>query len=224
MKLSLPKSLSPPKSLAALEKIELNPNTVLLGLGGVLLVAYLVIGVSYLRGRQEQSDLRQQIEAGGGTLSGAGGSRQTLQELRDRLVQAQAELTSLENALPERLDSPGLVESLLAYAAQSNVRIREMNALLPKEVKAAGKEQGAYVALGYTLAVDGDLPDLLAFLSRIETDITQTVAVGDLSLAYLEGVQEMKVGLSFYAKPGGKQATPAAAGAPIPTPNGGEQP
>jgi hypothetical protein len=32
------------------------------------------------------------------------------------------------------------------------------------------------------------------------------------------------VGVSFYAKPAGAEATPSAAGAPQPTPNGGEQP
>jgi hypothetical protein len=100
-----------------------------------------------------------------------------------------------------------------------------MNALPPKEVKAAGKEEGTgYMVLSYTLAVDGGLPDLLAFLSRMEGDITHTVAIGDLDLAPVEGGQEMKVGVSFYTESASKEATPAAAGATQPTPNGGEQP
>jgi hypothetical protein len=123
------------------------------------------------------------------------------------------------------MDSAALVEGLLASAAQSNVRIRQMNALPPKEVKAAGKEEGTgYMVLSYTLAVDGGLPDLLAFLSRMEGDITHTVAIGDLDLAPVEGGQEMKVGVSFYTESASKEATPAAAGATQPTPNGGEQP
>jgi len=217
--------LSIPKSLPSLDKVELKPSTLLLGLGGILIVAYVVIGASYLKGRQEQSSLREQIEAGGGTLSSVGGSQQTLKDLQDRLARAQGDLTSLENALPQEMDSAALVEGLLAYAAQSNVRIRQMNALPPKEVKAAGKEGGSgYMALSYTLAVDGGLPDLLAFLSRMEGDITHTVAIGDLGLASVEGGQEMKMGVSFYAKSASKEATPAAAGATQPTPNGGEQP
>ena len=213
------------KSLPSLKKVELKPSTMLLGLGGILIVAYVVIGASYLKGRQEQSSLREQIEAGGGTLSGVGDSQQTLKDMRDRLAQAQANLTSLENALPQKMDSAALVEGLLASAAQSNVRIRQMNALPPKEVKAAGKEEGTgYMVLSYALAVDGGLPDLLAFLSRMEGDITHTVAIGDLDLASVEGGQEMKVGVSFYAESASKEATPAAAGATQPTPNGGEQP
>jgi Tfp pilus assembly protein PilO len=213
------------KSLPSLDKVELKPSTMLLGLGGILIVAYVVIGASYLKGRQEQSSLREQIEAGGGTLSGVGGSQLTLKDLRDRLAQAQGDLTSLENALPQEMDSAALVEGLLASAAQSNVWIRQMNALPPKEVKAAGKEEGTgYMVLSYTLAVDGGLPDLLAFLSRMEGDITHTVAIGDLDLALVEGRQEMKVGVSFYAKSASKEATPAAAGTTQPTPNGGEQP
>jgi Tfp pilus assembly protein PilO len=217
--------LSIPKSLPSLEKVELKPSTLLLGLGGVLLVAYLVIGASYLKGRQEQSDLKEQIEAGGGTLSGVGDSQQTLKDMRDRLAQAQGNLTSLENALPQEMDSPALVEGLLAYAAQSNVRIRQMNALPSKEVKAAGKEEGSgYMVLSYALVVDGSLPDLLAFLSRMEGDITHTVGIGDLGLAPVEGGQEMKVDVSFYAKSASKEATPGAAATIQPTPNGGEQP
>jgi Tfp pilus assembly protein PilO len=219
MKLSLLKSLPSP------EKVELKPSTLLIGLGGIVLVAYVVIGFSYLKGRQEQPSLREQIEAGGGTLSGVVGSQQTLNDMRERLAQAQEELTSLKNALPQELDSTALVEGLLASAAQSNVSIRQMNALAPKTVNAAGEEEGsAYTVLSYNLAVDGALPDLLAFLSRIEGDITQTAAVGDLGLAAVEGGQEMKVGVSFYAKPAGAVATPSAAGTPQPTPNGGEQP
>jgi hypothetical protein len=224
------------KSLPSLRKVELKPSTMLFGLGGVLLVAYLVIGASYLKGRQEQSSLRDQIEAGGGTLSGVGDSQQMLKDLQDRLAQAQGNLTSLENALPKELDSAALVDGLLAYAGQSNVRIRQMSVLPPKEVKAAGEQGGGgYIALSYALSVDGGVPDLLAFLSIIEGDITQTAAIGDLSLVPVEGGQEMNVSVSFFAKPESKGATPATGamgtskpmpsviGTGQPTPTGGEQ-
>ncbi len=210
------------KSLPSMEKVELKPSTMLIGLGGIILVAYVVIGFSYLKGRQEQTNLREQIEAGGGTLSSLGGSQQTLKDVQERLAQTQEELTSLEGALPQELDSAALVEGLFVSAAQSNVWIRQMNALPPKTVKAPGQEEGSgYTVVSYNLAVDGVLPDLLAFLSSIEGDITQTAAVGDLGLGLVEGEEEMKMGVSFYAKPAGAEATP---GAPQPTPNGGEQP
>jgi hypothetical protein len=213
------------KSVPSMEKVDLKPSNMLIGLGGIVLVAYMVIGFSYLKGGQEQSSLRGQIEAGGSTLSSVSGSQQTLKDVQERLAQTQGELTSLKNALPQELDSAALVEGLLASAAQSNVWIRQLNALPPKTVKAPGEEEGSgYTVISYNLAVDGALPDLLAFLSRTEGDITQTVAVGDLGLAAVEGAQEMKVSVSFYAKPAGVEATPSAAGAPQPTPNGGEQP
>jgi Tfp pilus assembly protein PilO len=223
--MKLPSLLKSMPSIDSIEKIDLKPSTMLIGLGGIILVAYVVIGFSYLKGRQEQTSLREQIEAGGGTLSSVSGSQQTLKDVQERLAQAQGELTSLENALPQELNSASLVEGLLAYAAQSNVWIRQMNALPPKTVKAPGQEEGSgYTVMGYNLAVDGALPDLLAFVSRIEGDITQTVAVGDLGLALVEEGQEMKLVVSFYAKPDGAEATASAAGAPQPTPNGGEQP
>jgi Tfp pilus assembly protein PilO len=212
------------KSLPSLDKLELTPSTMLLGLGGILLVAYLVIGISYFQERQEQSNLKEQIEAGGGTLSGSGDAQKTLKDLQQRVAQADDELAVLQNALPEELDSAALIEHLIASADQSDVRIQQMNALPPKEVKAKDDEdeRTGYVVLRHTLAVDGSLSDLLDFLSRIEGDVAHTAAVGDLGIVPLEAGQRMTVGVSFYAKPASAEPTPGAADAPQPAPEGGE--
>jgi Tfp pilus assembly protein PilO len=198
-------------TLEKLQKLELKPSTLLIALGGVLLIAYAVIGVSYFRTQQEQSGLREQIAAGGGTLSGVGDSQQTLQDMRDSLAAAEQSLSSLQNALPQSLNNAALVESLLGYAGQSRVRIAQMNALPVKDLQAADKEKGGgYVVLSLTLTAQGSLPDLFTFLSLIEKETSQTVAVGDMSLTPATGGQEMKVELAYYARPAIAEATPAA--------------
>jgi Tfp pilus assembly protein PilO len=208
------------ESLPSLQSIKLKPSTMLIGLGGILIIAYALIGASYLKERLEQSSLTDQIEAGGGTLATLGDSQQTLQELRDHLDQVKRTMASLENAFPTDLDSAALVESLLGYAGQSDVRIRGMTALPPSDVKAS-EEQSAYTVLSYTLAVEGGLPELLGFLSLIEGGTAQTAAIGDLGLTEIEGGHEMKLGISFYARL--ESGEPAAAEPTPETPDTSEQ-
>ncbi len=207
--------------LRSLDEVKLKPSTMLLGLGGILLVSYVVIGASYLTERREQPGLTEQIETGSDMLSSVSDSQQTLKELQDHLALLQWTLGSLEGAFPEELDSAALVESLLGYAAESGVNVREMSALPPSEAESGDGEGGAgYTVLGYTLAVEGGLPELLTFLSLIEGGATQTAAVGDIDLAEVGGVNEMTLSVSFYARPESGETTSAEGteGAGEPTP------
>jgi hypothetical protein len=76
------KSFQNRELLTSFESIKVKPSTTLLAFGGVLLFAYLVVGASYMKERQEQLGLTEQIQAGGGTLSGTGDSQQSLRDLR----------------------------------------------------------------------------------------------------------------------------------------------
>jgi Tfp pilus assembly protein PilO len=208
------KSLKSRELIGSLESIKVKPSTMLLALGGVLVLAYVVVGASYVKERQNQSVLRAQVEAGGGTLSGVGASQQTLKDLQDRLAYLNGSVDALQNGLPTKLDSTAVVQSLLDHANESHVAITQMNALPASEVKAQ-KEGGAiYMVLRYTLVVEGGLPDMLNFLSVVEKETAQTASIGDVSVVDAEGHNQMTLGVSFYARPGSTaSATPAAPGA-----------
>jgi hypothetical protein len=162
--------------------------------------------------RREQSGDRQQIEAGSGTLSGVGDSQQTLKELEDRLSVLNAGLQDLETAFPAKLDSTAIVQSLLDYSNQSRARIKQISTLPASQVVAQKDENGeqvTYTVLRYTLVIEGNLTEMLSFLSLIEDGTAQTAALGDVSIAAGTGTEEMVLNVAFYAQ-AGAVATDAA--------------
>jgi hypothetical protein len=206
------RSLQSRDLLASLERIKVKPATMLLALGGVLAVAYIVVIASWAMERREQSGVRQQIEAGSGTLSGVGDSQQTLKELEDRLSVLNAGLQDLETAFPAKLDSTAIVQSLLDYSNQSRARIKQISTLPASQVVAQKDENGeqvTYTVLRYTLVIEGNLTEMLSFLSLIEDGTAQTAALGDVSIAAGTGTEEMVLNVAFYAQ-AGAVATDAA--------------
>jgi len=195
------------KSLRTLENARLTPLTVLIGFGGILLIAYATLIASYFKEKGEQPWLEQQIEAGGGTLTGVGDSRQTLQELEEELALSKLALAGLQGSFTGELDSTALIQGIMAYANQNHVRIREMKGLPPRTEQGGAEQEDGYVVLSYSLAVDGALPDLLNFLRMIESGSELTAAVGQLSLTPMESGQTMTAVVSFYTR---SQETAAA--------------
>jgi hypothetical protein len=206
------KSLRTREMIGSLEGIKVKPSTMLLALGGVLVLAYLVVGASYVKERQHQSDLRTQAQAGGGTLSGVGGSQQALKDLQDRLTYLKAGLDTLQNSLPTKLDGAAIVQGLLDYANESHVAIKQMNALPASEVTAQEEGDPSYTVLRYTLVVEGGLQDMLSFLSLVENGTAQTAAIGDASVVESEGQDQMTVAISFYSRSESTGAATPAAG------------
>jgi len=206
--------------LASIERIKVKPATMLLSLGGILAVAYIVVFASYAMEQSEQSSATQQIEAGSGTLSGVGDSQQTLRDLEARLSSTKAGLDDLQHAFPTKLDSTVIVQSLLDYANRSHVSIKQMTSLPATQVMAPKEDEKDvdYTVLRYTLVVDGQLPDMLTFLSLLENATSQTAALGDVDLTEGTGTKEMILGVTFYARSESTNATAGAATTPGPTP------
>jgi hypothetical protein len=209
------------RSLPSLQSMKIKPSTMLLGLGSIVLVAYVVTGASYLKQRMEQPGLTEQVTSGGVLLANLGNSQKTLQDLKDQLEQLQASQAIFSRAMPTSLDSAALVKGLLTDAAQRNVRITQITGLPPKEVKGTGEEARSYETDSYALVADGALSDLFSFLHLIEGDTTQTAGIGDVALAPTENRYEVKFTASFYASavsadasatpqaPVGQQANPS---------------
>lgn len=197
-----------------LESTNIKPSSMLLGLGGILLVAYVVVGGSYLQERREQSGIKEQIAAGGGTLSGVGDSQQTLQGLQGHLSDVKTELDRLDNAFPEKLDSATIVSTLLQYANQSHLSIKTMSALPPTQIKTGADKAEVYSVLKYSLVVDGGPSDMLDFLAYIEGGAAQTAAVDQMAIADAGPAKEMTLTVSFYSR---SAVTPTATPQPAVT-------
>jgi Tfp pilus assembly protein PilO len=207
------KSLQTRDLMATLEGIRVKPSNMLLAFAGVLVIACVAVGASYLVEKRQQAGLREQIQAGGGTLSGTSSSQQDLKDMQERLTYLNASLENLQTSLPTKLDSAAIVQGLLSHAAASNVAIEQMNALPATEVTAQKQGGPSYMALRYTLVIQGALPDMLAFLSKVETDTAQTAAIGDAEIAESEGQSKMTLSISFYSR------SEAAGGSPSDQPD-----
>ncbi len=203
-----------------LEATKVKPGKMLLALGGVLIIAYIVVGASYLKDRQARSGIQEQVTNGGGTLAGAGDSGQAVKELQQQLSDVKAQTDTLAKAFPTKLDSATIVYALLQNANQNHLAIKQMTASPDTELKTGDKDASSvYEVLKYTLVLDGGLPDLMGFLSTIEGGATQTAAVDQMTIADVGGGKEMTVGVSFYSRsvpsttatPGGTPAPQATA-------------
>jgi Tfp pilus assembly protein PilO len=184
-----------------LEATKIKPAKMLLGLGGILVIAYLVVGASYIKERQQQSGIKEQVANGGGTLSGVGDSGQAVKGLQDQLSEVKAQTETLAKAFPTKLDSATIVLALLQNANQNHLSIKQMSALPATELKTGGKDDSSvYGVLKYTLVLDGGLPDMLVFLATIEGGATQTAAIDQMTIADAGATKEMTVGVSFYSR------------------------
>jgi hypothetical protein len=74
-------------------------------------------------------------------------------------------------------------------------------------------EQVTYTVLRYTLVIEGNLTEMLSFLSLIEDGTAQAAALGDVSIAAGTGTEEMVLNVAFYAQ-ASAAATDAAGTAP----------
>jgi hypothetical protein len=204
-----------------LEDTKIKPSSMLLGLGGILLVAYVVVGASYVMERRQQSGIKEQIAAGGGTLSSVGDSQHAVLGLQDHLLNVKTEMNTLDNAFPEKLDSATIVSTLLQYANQSHLSIKQMSALPPTQIKTSQDQAEVYSVLKYSLVVDGGLPEMLVFLAYVEGGAAQTAAVEQMAISDVGFMKEMTLTVSFYSRsaatatamPGGNPP-PAATAAP----------
>ncbi len=196
-----------------LEATKVKPGRMLLVLGGILILAYVVVGVSYLKERQTQSGIQQQVANGGGTLSGASGSSAELTELQAQLSQVKAQTDALAKAFPTKLDSATIVYVLLQIANQNHLVVKQMTASPETELKTGDKAGSVYDMLRYSLVLDGGLPDLLGFLSVVEGGATQTAAVDQMTIADAGSGKEMSVNVSFYSR-----SVPSATETPGETP------
>lgn len=164
--------------LRSLRRAKLGPLTLLLLLGGLLAIAYAGMGVSILREQRDQQALASQIDGGEGALSAADQSRRELENLEARLSTAEQELAFAEAAYPSELDSSAVLETVLAHANESRVRVLKVDSQPPTTV---ADETATYSVLSLKLDVEGNFIQLAAFLAALEGGLSAS-RTGDFTL------------------------------------------
>lgn len=196
----------------ALRNVKLKPLTLLLLLAGLVVVAYVALGVSFLQQRSDQDALSSQIESAEAVLATARDVREDLAELPARLDTARQQLAAAQTAFPSEPDSNTLLQTILGYANESRVRVLEVHAQ-PAGTEAERLDDEAnissYRVLGFDLEVEGTFEQLVTFLAAIEEGATSTSRIGAFSLQQSEGRHILSLEVLSYARSG-----PAGVSAP----------
>ena len=145
-------------------RLKFTPLALLLGLSGVVAIAYVALGVSFVRQHWDKNALSSQVDLGEGVLVAAGGSPQELEDLQARLQAAQQQLAFAQGAFPSELDSSAVVETVLVHANASQVRVLKASTK-PPAFQTVG--ESTYRVLTATFDIEGGLGQLIGFLGDL---------------------------------------------------------
>jgi hypothetical protein len=193
------------KKLAA--SLKLTPLAVIIALFGLVAMAYIGVGVSFVRQRSDEKVLSSQVGMAEGVLVAAAGSGQQLDDLQSRLQIAQEQLAFAQAAFPSELDSSAVVETVLAYATASQARVLRATTK-PPVVQTQG--EGTYTVLSATFDIEGDLGQLISFLARLEGESLAPFGIKSLTVQEAAGGYALNIEVLAYARQPAEQATPAS--------------
>jgi hypothetical protein len=194
-------------------RLKFTPLALLLALSGVVAIAYVALGVSFVRQHWDKNALSSQVDLGEGVLVAAGSSPQELEDLQARLQAAQQQLAFAQGAFPSELDSSAFVETVLVHANASQVRVLKASTK-PPAFQTEG--EGTYRVLTATFDIEGGLGQLISFLGGLQSEATATLRIKSLSLQESAGGYTLNLEVLAYARSAADQAS----GSETPSPSG----
>jgi len=153
---------------------------------GILVVVYCLLGIDYMKQRQEHAVLTTRIADARQTLAQLPEPPQNLEE---RLAAAEARLSAAQSSFPARLNSTQVVNHILELAKGHNVTA------IPLVTEAWSTEkvrQHEYQVFRLNVAVAGSYPQLVAFVNELENGENEILVVKDLSVTRVTGQSEDK--------------------------------
>jgi tetratricopeptide (TPR) repeat protein len=159
--------------------------------GGVLLVGllYILILRGVLRERDRQSILGAQIEPLEMALANQQEEAQELPTRQAELVAieaeqatVQAELMTARLAFPSEVDSTEVLAHVVAAAAINNANLRQLQA---RDPITATIDELAYLIFAYDVRAEGELDDLSAFLTDLESGPVGTLSLDQIRIEVL---------------------------------------
>jgi hypothetical protein len=181
----------------ALRKAKITPLALFLVLVGVVAIAYVALGTSFVRQQWDQDALSSQIDLAQGVLAAASGSQQTVDDLEARLSAAKKELALAQSTFPSELDSKNIVERVLAYASQSQVRVLQVQT---EPSATDGNETGAHSVFSFKFDVAGGFDQLVAFAAALDGGALGVSKTGAFSLRQEGGGYVLSLEVLTYAR------------------------
>lgn len=142
----------------------------------ILVVVYCLLGIDYMKQRQEHSVLTSRIADARQTLTQLPVPPQNLEE---RLAAAEVRLSDAQRSFPTRLNSTQVINDILKLAERHNITA------IPLAADAWSTEkvrQHDYQVFRLNLALAGSYSQLVTFVSELEEGEYKTLIVEDLSV------------------------------------------
>ena len=180
---------------------KLHPSRLLLIVAVLILVAYVTLGLSFARHRDERASFSAAVVDGEAALAAAqsGESEEDLQARLTALTNFQA---TLETAFPTELKTPDVVETLLRRAQEHNVALLRIDIGPPEVVEYNGQEAQAaasaipdvtqateaqaaprsFLRAVVNAQVRGSIGDLARFMAALEAEVSGASRLEKLSL------------------------------------------
>ncbi|MFQ5814437.1 MAG: LysM peptidoglycan-binding domain-containing protein [Anaerolineae bacterium] len=187
----------------------------------MVLVNVLVVWKFVLPAWQDRKELTSQLASAEKALEEAKRAQEASpDELQKEIATAQATLDDVASAFLSDSQAAEALNRLYQYASDSQVEIAGREAQsTPQE-----EEKGAYDVRKFRLQANGDFPDLMDFLSRIEEAAFKSFMMTSVNITEGEEQPTLSMDITLYTSPYSSgavmEATPIAVltGTPVPTP------
>jgi len=153
---------------------------------GVFIIGAVVLYMLYTDEKSEQQELNDRLAVAEATLPGlideASALENQIAQLQEALAQARAQLNLAKVEFPSSVESIEYDEILFRFADDSDLEITRLTAASPRDVTMGGI---TYSATSFTVAVAGEVIDILDFINIIVNDNnfkTATVELINLSV------------------------------------------
>ena len=156
-------------------------------------VATAVLGVMYLQQQSEQQLLSSELTAAKELLREYGSA----DNLEEQLADAEARLMIEQAYFPDKLSSEAILNSVLQLARESQVNVV---AVMTQPGREEQRGNYTYFALSIHLEVTGSLPELQAFISKLEKGALKAVSIDDLSIAGIKDSPAASLRFSVHAR------------------------
>jgi Tfp pilus assembly protein PilO len=143
----------------------------------VLLVVYYILGMGYLKQRNEHEVLASQITEATQTLAQM---PKPPDDLEQQLAAVRASLDTVKSSFPREMNSTRIVNAILRLAENCEVKAIPLSTQAWKNVDIRGH---SYSVFRLNVAVTGTFAQLVSFLSKLESGEPRTLIVEDLSVA-----------------------------------------
>lgn len=145
----------------------------------IILVVYAYFGMDYLKQRREHEALASQIADVSQTLSQM---PEPPHDMEQRLADAQSELSAEQSVFPGDMNSTRIIDDILKLADDCGIKVLPL-ATRPWSIENTGEH--SYRVFRLDAAVEGNLPQLVSFLSKLEDGEFKTIIVENLSVTRL---------------------------------------